>query len=141
MLADVLARLDVRDRLSEYRVWRVWNEAVGEILASRTEPLKIENGRLILRVVDSAWMQELQFLKGEIQRKVNGALGAKVVKNIFLVQGEITPRRKATEKRRGFDVDEAAVEELVPEGTKPEIAEALRRVARAQLRRFGRFGE
>ena len=141
VLADVLASLDVRDRLREYRVWQVWEATVGKILASRTEPVRIENGRLIVRVADSVWMQELQFMKDDLRRKLNRAVGEQVVRSIFLVQGTINPRPEKGPERPEFDVDDTLVEKLLPPEVSPEIAEALRRVARARLRRFGALEE
>ena len=67
VLADLVQRLEFRERLREHGVFTVWAEVVGDLLASKTEPVRIEEGKLFVRVANSTWMQELQFLKDEIR--------------------------------------------------------------------------
>ncbi len=137
MLGDLLQRLPVRDRLREYAVWNVWAEVVGDLIASKADPIRIEDGKLFVRVSSSTWMQEVQFLKDEIRGRLNQRLGAPVVRDLFLVLGG-KRRRKVKEERPAIHpVDEAAIATLVPPIDKPELEAALRRLARARARRLG----
>jgi predicted nucleic acid-binding Zn ribbon protein len=137
VLADLVNRLEFRERLREYGVWNVWKEVVGELLASKAAPVRIESGKLFVHVANSTWMQELQFLKDDIRMRLNHRLGAPVVREIFFILGAAKPRRKKAPPARLHPVDESAIAALVPPIDKPEIEAALRRVARAQARRFG----
>ena len=137
VLDELVDRLDFRSRLREYAVWNVWDEVVGPILATRSEPLRIEEGKLFIRVGGSAWMQELQFLKDEIRTRLNQRLGAPLVKDLFFVLGRVERRRKDEAKPRVYPVDESRVASLVPAVGRPAIEDALRRVARARARRLG----
>lgn len=67
---------------SEQRVFEVWKEAMGEPLCRHARPVAIHNGTLVIAARDSAWMQELQFMKGEIKKKLNRHLGPKVIHDV-----------------------------------------------------------
>ena len=139
VLASLLERLEFRERLREYRVWNVWREVVGAYIADHAEPTRIEEGKLFVRVTTSTWMQELQCLKDEIRTKLNRRLGAPVVRDLFLVLAHA--KRVADVASPAAPVEhpvaEADVDRLVPSLENPEIEAALRRVARAHLRRVG----
>jgi predicted nucleic acid-binding Zn ribbon protein len=137
VLEDLVERLAFRDRLREHEVWTIWDEVVGEILAARSEPIRMEHGKLFVRVAGSAWMQELQFLGDEVRTRLNQKLGAPLVRELFFVLGH---GRRPKSKRREITrhpVDEDVIAALVPETGHPEIEAALRRVARARARRLG----
>jgi len=72
----------------EQQVFQVWKEALGEPLASNLRPLFIAQGSLVIGVRDSAWMQELQFMKKEIKQKLNRKLGPGTVREVrFKISG------------------------------------------------------
>src|SRR5207247_7844848 len=63
VLGALLPHLPIAGRVQEYRVWEVWEEAVGEAVARKARPSKIRNGRLVVIASNSAYLQELQFYK------------------------------------------------------------------------------
>jgi hypothetical protein len=140
VLAEVVDRLDFRERLREHAVWNVWAEVVGDLLASTAEPARIEDGKLFVRVASSTWMQEMAFLKDDIRERLNHRLGAAVVRDIYLIQGAAKRRGKEDARPKMHPVDETAIAALVPSIDKPEIEAALRRLARARARRLGGEG-
>jgi len=87
VLGALLPRLPGAGRLREYRVWEVWEEAVGEAVARKAQPSRMQNGRLFVTVSNSVWMQEMQFYKALIRDKVNQRLGTPLIKDIFFVLG------------------------------------------------------
>jgi hypothetical protein len=137
VLAELVERLSFRERLREHAVWNVWAETVGSVLASKSAPVRIEEGKLFVSVANSAWMQELQFLKDDIRSRLNHRLGASVVRGIYLVLGAGKPRRNEEAALRIHPVDETAISSLVPDLQLPEIEAAIRRLARARARRLG----
>ncbi|MGH7897950.1 MAG: DUF721 domain-containing protein [Candidatus Binatia bacterium] len=137
ILADLVERLQFRERLREHGVWNVWPEVVGELLASKAEPMRIEDGKLFIRAASSIWMQELQFLKDDIRTRLNQRLGAPIVREIFLLLGSGKPRRRKADRLKLHPVDETEIAALVPSIGNPEIEAAIRRVARARARRLG----
>ena len=66
-----------------------WNESVGKGIAAHTYPFKFRNNTLFVRVSNSVWMQQLQFMKQDIIDKVNPAFGNRTVKNIHFSIGKI----------------------------------------------------
>src|SRR5262245_57443290 len=62
-----------------------WRRAVGERIASRTEPGRLRNGVLTVHAASSAWAQELTFLMPEILARVQ-ALGIAAKSLRFVVR-------------------------------------------------------
>jgi hypothetical protein len=89
VLAAVLPQLPIASRAHEYRIWEVWEEAVGEAVARKARPSKIQHGKLFVIVSNSVYLQELQFYKTRMKDAVNQRLGAPVVKDIFFVVGRV----------------------------------------------------
>lgn len=89
MLHDELKGLGLAERLREADIWRLWPAVVGQVIASRAQPLRIINGTLTVAVSSGPWMQELNFLKGMIREKLNDRLGGEVVREILLKSGKV----------------------------------------------------
>lgn len=140
VLGDLIDRLEFRERLREHEVWNVWREVVGDLLASKAEPVRIERGKLFVRVATSTWMQELQFLTDDIRTRLNHRLGTPIVRELYLILGAAKRRNRKEPAPTVHPVDEAAIAAAVPSIGKPEIEAALRRVARARARRLGPAG-
>ena len=136
VLDTVVERLAFREQLRAYGVWNIWAEVVGDVLARKAEPLRIDGGKLFIRVTHSTWMQELQFLKEEIRQRLNQRLGGDLVHELFFIQGRVT-RRKRERPPAPYPVDERAIAAAVPDLGKPTLEEALRRLVRARARRLG----
>lgn len=78
-------------RLRESAIWRVWDQAVGQPIASKARPAAFREGTLTVVVTSAPWMQQLGFLKRQILEAVNGALGEELVIEIYLKAGRPTP--------------------------------------------------
>jgi predicted nucleic acid-binding Zn ribbon protein len=75
LVAGVLARTGVASAVREHRLVTEWATMVGERVAARAWPDSLERGVLYVRVVSSAWMHELGFLRApllEAARRVTG---------------------------------------------------------------------
>ena len=64
------------------KVWRLWDGAVGETVASNARPAAFKGELLIVHVISSTWVHQLQFLKNDLIARVNDALGEPLVKDI-----------------------------------------------------------
>jgi predicted nucleic acid-binding Zn ribbon protein len=71
------------------KVWSLWNNAVGEAIAKNTRPVAFKGKLLLVHVVSSTWMHELKFLKKDIIKKINEALGKKLVEEIKFKIGPV----------------------------------------------------
>ena len=89
LLDSVFAGKPLQKRLREAHIWEVWQEAVGEKIASRARPLSFRDGILTVAVSGSAWLQQLSMMKPEIMQSLNEAAAEEIVKDIFFKQGKI----------------------------------------------------
>jgi hypothetical protein len=76
-------------KLKEYRVFSLWQKAVGPGIARHAQPASIRGKRLTVMVDSSAWMQQLSLLKPEILNRVNDRLGPDGIESITLKFGEL----------------------------------------------------
>lgn len=76
-------------RLKELVIWQSWEQAVGEVIAARTQPLRLFGGVLTVTVSSGPWMQQLSFMKAELRDRVNALLGEERVKEIVLRSGRV----------------------------------------------------
>ena len=89
LIKDVLRSQRKHGDAKMIRVWDVWPSAVGEPIGSNTSPAAFKGKLLIVNVVDSAWLQQLWFLKKEIIGKVNDSLGEDLVEEIKFKIGPV----------------------------------------------------
>lgn len=74
-LAAVIEHYKLAATLEERRVLTEWREVVGPRIASRTWPGAVRGGVLTVRVTNSAWMQELTFIKAQLVHKLRERFG------------------------------------------------------------------
>jgi predicted nucleic acid-binding Zn ribbon protein len=140
VLRAVLPRLPHAERLQEYRVWEVWEQAVGTAVARKAQPRKIHNGKLFVTVASAVWMQEMQFYKAVIQDKVNHELGALVVKDVRFVVGRVhdADRQMPVAVRRPPLPPFSDL--VVPDIGHPELEGAFAALLAARRRRLSKKG-
>jgi hypothetical protein len=138
VVQESLAGLGLAERLREAEIWRIWPDVVGATLASRAQPVRIINGTLTVAVSSAPWMQELRFMTGMIKEKLNGRLGAEVVREIVLKSGRVDspvtelPEEKLPKKRLSPS-QKALIEEYSSSITDPETRQAFAELMKASL--------
>jgi predicted nucleic acid-binding Zn ribbon protein len=70
-----LRTLNLDTKMRGYAVWGVWDQAVGETVAQQAQPSFVRGGVLFVKCSSSAWMQQLQFMKGTICKELNRLIG------------------------------------------------------------------
>ena len=140
VLKSLLPDLPVAGRVKDYRVWEIWEGAVGRAVAARAWPSKIQHGKLFVTVSHPAVIQELQFVKGRILRSLNQALaecGAPPVKTLFFVVGH--PQDMARPPKGPAGLAPPPFSELrVPDLGKPELEAAFAAVLAKRRQRLKR---
>lgn len=63
-------------------IWDSWRRSVGAVVGANTRPAAVRGKTLIVHVSNSVWMQELQFLKKDIIKKINSDLKKDFVEEI-----------------------------------------------------------
>lgn len=136
VLEKSLQRLELSARLTEYRVWPIWDEIVGPTIARNAQPEKIRHGTLFVKVSSPTWMQQLQYMKEMIAERLNQRLEKEVVKNIFFVVGKLDKRalQAAAQKppaSSSAPSESKPDEEPLAAIKDPELRRALKKLLRA----------
>ncbi len=63
-------------------IWDMWDRVVGEVIAENAKPGAFRDGVLIINVSSSVWLQQLGFLKHDMQKNLNRAIGKNIIKQI-----------------------------------------------------------
>ncbi len=137
-----LARaLGMEGRLQEIDIRRVWPAAVGRSVAEHAQPVRLEGGRLLVHVSDSAWLHRLSLQRRDLARDVNRSLDRSVVKDVRFrigaleaaASGPIPPRppRPPTPDPRSPVEDPALRRALEPVKGLP-FEEVVERILRRQ---------
>ena len=71
------------------QIWSLWDSAVGEMIAENAQPAAIKDKLLIVHATSSSWVQQLQFLKKDIIKKLNAAYGKELVEEIKFKIGPV----------------------------------------------------
>jgi hypothetical protein len=120
-------------KLKEYRIFAVWEKAVGPALARHARPAGIRGRKLTIIVDSNAWMQQLSLLRPEIIGKVNQSLAQDAVDSITLKLGEVeqSGRQPDTYRPPAGTLDpgeRGKIEEYVGAIADPGVRESLRQV-------------
>ncbi len=72
VLASVLERAGLTERLAQARVIPEWPALVGSTIAEVTEPVSLQrDGTLVVAVRTNGWMTELSMMERELLRALN----------------------------------------------------------------------
>ncbi len=152
-ISEVLARwlkrkhLDVE--LRQYTIWNKWSILVGDRIAAHTQPQHLRKGILTITVGSAAWLNELNFMKTSLVRKINDEVGSGTILGIRLVAGIISRQHPSPPvPNQGDDDDECDLPPEYLEEVERELASVqdadlyrvIRRARLAQLKRRLRYG-
>ncbi len=138
---SLLRRWMSEEELEVYRACGAWREIVGAKLAEKSEPSEFRNGTLIVTVASAVWLQELQFLKLELQRKLNGRLSRPHIHEIVFRLGRLRAvpasafQRPAPRESFSLPAPGELRAALVSEMRDPELARACERLLQSYARR------
>ncbi len=82
-VSRTLEVLGLTKKLRQYEVLDRWPSIVGKRIAAAAEAVRIDDGKLFVRVKSAAWRNELIFLKQDLLRKINTAMGEDIVVDII----------------------------------------------------------
>ena len=99
----ILKKYGAHKPVREHRLVTGWKEIVGDRVAARAWPDGLKDGVLFVRVVNSAWLHELSFLRDAVAERANALVGPPpLVREVRFHLGA----------RRGEDLDDDLVAEL-----------------------------
>jgi predicted nucleic acid-binding Zn ribbon protein len=125
-------------KLKEYRIYGVWEKAVGKGIARHARPAGMRGKKLTVIVDSSAWMQQLSLLKPEIMGKVNQHLREDAVESITLKLGEFELSAVQRDEYRPADAqlgpeEQTRIEERVAGIADLKTRESLRHLMEKDL--------
>lgn len=80
-----IKELGIEKPIMRYKALSLWKNVVGKRISEVTEPCRLNNGKMFIKVKNDAWRNELLFHKLEIIKKINNELGSRVVRDIILI--------------------------------------------------------
>ena len=89
---QLVAERGWEERMALGRLRARWAEVVGEQVAARSEPVRLEDGRLTIRVEGGAWAAELALLGSTLANSAAHFLGPGRVREVAVVAG--SPNRR-----------------------------------------------
>jgi predicted nucleic acid-binding Zn ribbon protein len=87
VIQDLVVQRGWQKNLALGRLKSMWSEVVGAQIAARSEPMKLDNGRLTIQVEGGAWAAELALMGPSITSAVAGFLGRDLVQEVSIVAG------------------------------------------------------
>jgi len=72
---------------ANYSVFQAWSKIVGQDIARNTEPIKFYSDILVIRVSNSVWTQELQYLKPQLLEKIRTSFPETNIKDLMFKIG------------------------------------------------------
>ena len=88
VLAALLEKHGVKEQVERMSVLDLWPELVGEHVAEVTKAKGVSEATLFVEVRTSAWLMELNIMKGEFLVRVNARLGDVPLERIVFVLAE-----------------------------------------------------
>ena len=129
VIDDIFASSALSLNLDDVKIWEVWDGVVGKKVAKHARPSQINKGVLIVKVTDSVWLQELEFMAETIREGLNSTLQRTAVKKIRFKVG--VPQ--GTKQVRKGEAEQMPDRTLAPE-KEIEMNKILSRVKDKELR-------
>ncbi|NVL92593.1 MAG: DUF721 domain-containing protein [Desulfobacterales bacterium] len=93
---NIFTTSPLKMNLDDVRIWKLWDGVVGKRIAEHARPSWIKKGVLMVKVTDSVWLQDLEFMAEMIKEKLNSRLQREAIRKIRFKVGESTSDRKTT---------------------------------------------
>jgi hypothetical protein len=143
ILFAAMKRRGMGAKIEENFLRKLWPQAVGDQIASKTQPDCFKNGILFVRTVSSVWVQQLHFMKREVLEKLNQLSGKQLVREIHFHVGYQLHEEKEREKHNILSAPTKFLKkrdrEMIAQCTETladrELAEILKRVMQLEISR------
>lgn len=138
ILSPFLKRMGLSWRIKEQKIIENWKDIVGHEIGQNTEPSRLRGGVLYVKVSNPIWMQQLQFLKEVIIKKIHQKIKEAGVDDLRLFIGKIDSDPSdylfSTAKNREEDIlmNKQEVNPFIPK----EIAEKIAQIRDPEIRQL-----
>lgn len=86
---------ELSQQFIRWKLWKKWSEYVGETMGKVSEPVGYHRGVLYVWVHNSAWMQQMVFMREHIKDSINKKLEKEYVREIRLTMDKKSVPRDA----------------------------------------------
>lgn len=76
----LLRRLRMDNASQVGGIFTHWDDVVGEDLARNIQPVKLEDGVLLVEASDAAWVTQFRFLENNVKARLSERIGASIVR-------------------------------------------------------------
>ncbi|MBI5234320.1 MAG: DUF721 domain-containing protein [Deltaproteobacteria bacterium] len=140
-IAEVLERsfenLNLKARLKEYSIKKIWPEVVGKIISKKAHVQRLIKGTLYVDVSSQPWTTELMYQKASIIAKINNALGNASVQDIVFRPGQPVEAEEeekvAVPKRQLSEQELSSIEKTVQDIACPSLRDSIKRAMEKSL--------
>ena len=123
ILETLFQRRKLDSRLKGFRVFDIWEEAVGTRIARHSQPRGFRDHTLWVTVDNSIWMHQLTFLEGQIKEKLNQMMGSPLVEKIRFQIGEIHSSSQGTSEKASLPAwGDVALDDTIENDIEKEVA-------------------
>ena len=124
-LPGVIEAMENSEEVRDAFIFAAWRRVAGKQISERTEPLEVNQNRLVIAVEDRSWQRNLETLASQLLFKLNAAL-----KNVSIVRIEFRIDPKITQKRNISKAESGTTEFELPD----EIAVSVKQISDVKLR-------
>lgn len=86
---------ELSQQFIRWKLWKKWSEYVGDTMGKYSEPVGYQRGILYVWVNNSAWMQQLVFMREHMKDAINRKLEQEYVREIRLTMDKKSVPRDA----------------------------------------------
>jgi len=139
LLKQILAQPGFGEQITRHQAWLVWDQLVGEQIASRARPLRLRKGVLEVQVDHPVWMQQLQLMKPQILKKITAQIPNAGITDIYLRQARNNQSYQPARSRKSSETPAWKKIELTAEekeNIESELAKIKNQELKAEMRRL-----
>lgn len=136
VLQKTLKHLNISRDFMNQNILNAWNKAVGPQISAQTHPDRLKKNTLFVKVSNSIWMHQLQFMKSDIIDKTNNVLGKEIIKNIYFSVGMLPKNKENFIFPEHFSLNERdskMISESVASVSDEELSDILKRVMTKEI--------
>jgi len=124
ILDALFQRRKLDSRIKSFRVFDIWDEAVGTRISRHSQPKGFSKDHILWVTVDnSIWLHQLTFLEGQLKEKINQMMGSHLVEKIRFQIGEIHSSSPQTSEKSSLPVwQEVELDEAMEEEIEKEVS-------------------
>ncbi len=85
ILQQYFNNTNIQTILKRCEAIQIWPDVVGEKIALVTEPLRVKDGIIFVKVKSDVWRNELVYYKSDLIKRINEKLNQETIKEIIFL--------------------------------------------------------